>query len=364
VTNEIEVDLGERRYSILLGVNLIGQRGLLDEYLSGKQALIVTNDTVKALYLDALISSLPESMKVDTITLPDGEAHKTLETYARVIDKLVEARHNRTTTVIALGGGVVGDVAGFAAATYQRGVAFVQIPTTLLALVDSAVGGKTAVNHAQGKNLIGAFYQPRCVIADVATLRTLPERELRAGLAEIIKYGVIYDPQFFDWIDEQLERLVTLETDPMIYAVRRSCEIKAAVVRADEREMGERAILNYGHTFGHALETVTGYQQLLHGEAVAIGMVMAADLSMRLGWLPAAQAVRIRELIKRAGLPVVPPSLSSATVLEAMNMDKKVVDGQIRLVLAKGIGEVIVSDGAPTAAILETLNAKDTLCLA
>lgn len=364
MTKEIDVDLGERSYSIRLGENLIGQPGLLDEYLSGTQALIVTNDAVKSLYLDALISSLPKSMKIDTVTLPDGEAYKTLETYALVIDKLVEARHNRTTTVIALGGGVVGDVAGFAAATYQRGVAFVQVPTTLLALVDSAVGGKTAVNHVRGKNLIGAFYQPRRVIADVATLRTLPERELRAGLAEVIKYGVIYDSQFFDWIDEQLERLVTIETDAMIQAVRRSCEIKAAVVQGDERELGKRAILNYGHTFGHALEAVTGYQQLLHGEAVAIGMVMAADLSMRLGWLSAAEAARIRELIKRAGLPVSPPSLSSATLLEAMNMDKKVVDGQIRLVLAKGIGEVIVTDRAPIGAIRETLNAKDTLCLA
>jgi len=364
VTNEIDVDLGERSYSIRLGVNLIGQPSLLDEYFSGTQALIVTNDAVKELYLDALISSLPNSMKINTVIVPDGEAYKTLETYARVIDKLVETRHNRTTTVIALGGGVIGDLAGFAAATYQRGVTFVQIPTTLLALVDSAVGGKTAVNHAHGKNLIGTFYQPRCVIADVATLRTLPERELRAGLAEVIKYGVIYDSQFFDWIDEQLERLVKIETDAMIHAVRRSCQIKASIVQADERELGKRAILNYGHTFGHALEAVTGYQQLLHGEAVAIGMVMAADLSMRLGWLPTTQASRIRDLVKRAGLPVSPPSLSSSAVFDAMNMDKKVVDGQIRLVLAKGIGEVIVTDEASTETIFETLDAKDDLCLA
>ena len=363
MTTELQVDLGDRSYTIRIGQNLLGQPGLLDDCFSGSQALIVTNEIVKGHYLDALMASLPRSVTADCISIGDGEAFKTLDTFANIMDRLVEARHNRTTTVIALGGGVVGDVAGFVAATYQRGVGLIQVPTTLLALVDSSVGGKTAVNHPQGKNLIGAFYQPRCVVADVATLRTLPERELRAGLAEVIKYGVIYDAEFFDWLDERLERLIALETDAMIYAVRKSCEIKTTVVQADEREVGIRAILNYGHTFAHALEALTGYRLLLHGEAVAIGMVMAADLSMRLDWLSAEQAVRIRDLIARAGLPVVPPSVSSTDMLETMGMDKKVIDGRIRLVLAEEIGKVVVTDRAPKATISETLNAKDGLCI-
>ena len=355
------VDLGERSYPIRIGHGLLGNPGLLDEYIPGKQAFIVTNEAVRDRYLEPLLSSLP-SVAADCVCIGDGEAFKTLDTYATLMDRLIAAGHNRTTTVIALGGGVIGDVAGFVAATYQRGVAFIQVPTTLLALVDSSVGGKTAVNHPRGKNLIGAFYQPRCVIADIGTLETLPPRELKAGLAEVIKYGVIYDAAFFDWLSVNLERLLALDGEALVHAVAKSCRIKAAVVQADERETGLRAILNFGHTFGHALESLTGYGQLLHGEAVAIGMVMAADLSSRWGKLPREQARRIKDLIARAGLPVTPPPLSADAMLEAMGMDKKVVDGRIRLVLTDAIGMAALTDQAPEDAIRTTLGAGDALC--
>ena len=357
------VDLGERSYPIRIGHGLLGSPGLLDEYIPGKQAFIVTNEAVRDRYLDPLLSSLP-SVAADCMCIGDGEAFKTLDTYATLMDRLIAGGHNRTTVVIALGGGVIGDVAGFVAATYQRGVAFIQVPTTLLALVDSSVGGKTAVNHPRGKNLIGAFYQPRCVIADIGTLETLPPRELRAGLAEVIKYGVIYDAAFFDWLSVNLERLLALDAEALIHAVAKSCRIKAAVVQADERETGLRAILNFGHTFGHALESLTGYEELLHGEAVAIGMVMAADLSSRWGKLPREQARRIKDLIARAGLPVTPPPLSADAMLEAMSMDKKVVDGRIRLVLTDAIGMAALTDQAPEDAIRATLRAGDALCAA
>ena len=355
------VDLGERSYPIRIGHGLLGRPGLLDEYIPGKQAFIVTNEAVRDRYLDPLLSSLP-SVAADCMCIGDGEAFKTLDTYATLMDRLIAGGHNRTTVVIALGGGVIGDVAGFVAATYQRGIAFIQVPTTLLALVDSSVGGKTAVNHPRGKNLIGAFYQPRCVIADIGTLETLPPRELKAGLAEVIKYGVIYDAAFFDWLSVNLERLLALDGEALVHAVAKSCRIKAAVVQADERETGLRAILNFGHTFGHALESLTGYEQLLHGEAVAIGMVMAADLSSRWGKLPREQARRIKDLIARAGLPVTPPPLSADAMLEAMSMDKKVVDGRIRLVLTDAIGMAALTDQAPEDAIRATLGAGDALC--
>ena len=355
------VDLGERSYPIKIGHGLLGRPGLLDEYIPGKQAFIVTNEAVRDRYLEPLLSSLP-SVAADCMCIGDGEAFKTLDTFATLMDRLIAGGHNRTTTVIALGGGVIGDVAGFVAATYQRGVAFIQVPTTLLALVDSSVGGKTAVNHPRGKNLIGAFYQPRCVIADLGTLETLPPRELRAGLAEVIKYGIIYDAAFFDWLGVNLERLLGLDAEALVHAVAKSCRIKAAVVQADERETGLRAILNFGHTFGHALESLTGYGQLLHGEAVAIGMVMAADLSSRLGHLPREQARRIKDLIARAGLPVKPPPLSADAMLKAMGMDKKVVDGRIRLVLTDAIGMAALTDQAPEDAIRETLEANNALC--
>ena len=360
LTNLI-VDLGDRSYPIRIGRGLLGQPGLLDECIPGKQVFIITNEAVRDRYLDPLLASLP-SVAADCACIGDGEAFKTLDTYAMLMDKLIAGGHNRTTAIIGLGGGVVGDVAGFVAATYQRGVAFIQVPTTLLALVDSSVGGKTAVNHSRGKNLIGAFYQPRCVIADIATLETLPPRELRAGLAEVIKYGVIHDAAFFDWLGANLERLLALDAQALAHAIATSCRIKAAVVQTDERETGVRAILNFGHTFGHALESLTGYEQLLHGEAVAIGMVMAADLSSRWGRLPRGDAGRIKDLITRTGLPVTPPPLSADTMLEAMGMDKKVVDGRLRLVLTDAIGSAALTDQAPEAAIRETLEAGNALC--
>ncbi|MDE0350402.1 MAG: 3-dehydroquinate synthase, partial [Gammaproteobacteria bacterium] len=289
-TLTVTVDLGERSYPIRIGRGLLGQPGLLDPFLAGSQALVVTNEVVGEHYLDRTLAGLPAHVRADVLALPDGEAFKTLATFSDVIDRLVAGRHNRGTTIIALGGGVVGDVAGFAAAAYQRGVPYIQVPTTLLALVDSSVGGKTAVNHPGGKNLVGAFYQPRCVVADLDTLDTLPDRELRAGLAEVIKYGVIFDADFFDWIAAHLSALLARDMDSLGHAVARSCEIKAEVVRTDERESGVRMVLNYGHTFGHALEAVTGYASLLHGEAVAIGMVLAAELAARLGTLPAPSA--------------------------------------------------------------------------
>ena len=351
------VDLGDRSYPIHIGRGLLGRPGLFDDGLAGAQALVVTNDVVGGHYLDRTLASLPGHVRAEAMALPDGEAFKTLATFSEIIDRLIAGRHNRSTTIIALGGGVVGDMAGFAAAAYQRGVAYVQVPTTLLALVDSSVGGKTAVNHPGGKNLIGAFHQPRCVVADLDTLDTLPDRELRAGLAEVVKYGVIFDAGFFDWIETHLPALLARDTDALRHAVARSCAIKAKVVRADERESGARMILNYGHTFGHALEAVTGYGTLLHGEAVAIGMVLAADLAADLGTLPPEAADRIRGVISRAGLPTTPPSTAPGEVLEAMGMDKKVADGRIRLVLPERIGKVQVTDQVPTSAIADAIDA-------
>lgn len=354
----VTVHLADRSYPIWIGRGLLGRPGLLDDFVAGSQALVVTNEVVAEHYLDRTLAALPGRVRADVMPLLDGEAFKTLATFSDIVDRLVSGRHNRSTTIIALGGGVVGDVAGFAAAAYQRGVAYIQVPTTLLALVDSSVGGKTAVNHPGGKNLVGAFYQPQCVVADLDTLDTLPDRELRAGLAEVIKYGVISDGEFFDWIDAHLPALLGRDKDALGHAVARSCEIKAEVVRADERESGVRMILNYGHTFGHALEAVTGYASLLHGEAVAIGMVLAADLAARLGTLPAASAGRIREVVVRAGLPAAPPpSADPDAVLEAMGMDKKVTDGRIRLVLPERIGAVTITDQVLPAAIADALAA-------
>ena len=354
----VTVDLGERSYPIRIGRGLLGRPGLLDAFLAGSRALVVTNEVVAEHYLDRTLAGFPAHVRADVMQLPDGEEFKTLATFSSIIDRLVSDRHDRATTIVALGGGVVGDVAGFAAAAYQRGVAYIQVPTTLLALVDSSVGGKTAVNHPDGKNLVGAFYQPRCVVADLDTLDTLPDRELRAGLAEVIKYGVIFDADFFDWIEIHVPELLARDKEALGHAVARSCEIKAEVVRADERESGRRMILNYGHTFGHALEAVTGYTSLLHGEAVAIGMVLAADLAARLGTLPAASATRIRDVLVAAGLPdVPPPAAAPGAVLEAMGMDKKVADGKIRLILPERIGAVRVTDQVPTTTISDALAA-------
>ena len=352
--NRLDVELDDgRAYPILFGDAMLGTPGLLDRFV-GSQALVVTNAVVGGLYLDRLRHSLAAA-QVDVVRIGDGESHKTLATYASILDALIAKRHNRTTTVVALGGGVVGDVAGFAAATYQRGVGLVQIPTTLLAQVDSSVGGKTAVNHATGKNLIGAFYQPRAVVADVGVLASLPMREYRAGLAEVVKYGVIADAAFFGWLESRMGDLLRRDSAGLVHVVRRCCEIKAEVVAGDEREQGRRAILNFGHTFGHAIEAVTGYDRYLHGEAVAIGMAMAMNLSARLGLCSDDHAARVHALIERAGLPTRASALRAAPILDAMGMDKKVVDGRIRLIVCDGIGRVSVTAEAPPTAIAESI---------
>ncbi len=354
---ELKVDLGARSYPILIGDGLLGTPDVLVPYIGGHQAAVITNTTVGPLFLDKLRASLG-GVAADVIELQDGERFKTLDTYASVIDALMHKRHNRTTTLIALGGGVIGDLAGFAAATFQRGVAFVQVPTTLLAQVDASVGGKTAVNHPGGKNMIGAFHQPRCVLADTATLATLPMREYRAGLAEVLKYGVIWSARFFARLERNTQALIERDAALLAEVIRESCAIKAAVVAEDEREQGRRAILNYGHTFGHALESLTGYGQLLHGEAVAIGMVLAADCACRHGLLDEASAQRIRDLVGALGLPTaMPAAIDPSAALEAMGMDKKVVDGRLRLVLPERIGAVRVTDQVAQADVLATLAA-------
>lgn len=323
--------------------------------IRGKRVAIVTNTTVAPLYLAAVRRTLHDHEPVE-IVLPDGEEHKSLSVLDRVYDVLLRERCDRRTTIIALGGGVIGDIAGFAAATYQRGVPFIQAPTTLLAMVDSSVGGKTGVNHPLGKNMIGAFYQPRGVVIDTDTLKTLPDRELSAGLAEVIKYGLIRDPAFFVWLEANLDALLRRNSDAMAYAIQRSCENKAEVVAADERESGVRATLNLGHTFGHAIETGMGYGSWLHGEAVAAGIVMATDLSRRMGWLTEADVLRVERLLTRARLPVrAPASLSQERFLELMAVDKKVQDGQLRLVLLKAIGEAIVTAEFAPAELQATL---------
>lgn len=354
---ELAVDLGDRSYPILIGEGLLGQGQILAPYIRGNQVMVVTNPTVAPLYLEVLRAALGD-VQTDIVELEDGERFKTLESYARIVDTLMERRHNRSTTIVALGGGVVGDIAGFAAATYQRGVSCIQVPTTLLAQVDSSVGGKTAINHPLGKNMIGAFHQPRCVLADTGTLATLPEREYRAGLAEVLKYGVIWDEPFFGWLEAHATGLLNRDAEALAYAVRLSCQTKAQVVARDERESGLRAILNFGHTFAHAIETLTGYEQLLHGEAVAIGMVLAAECSVRHGVLPQPEAARILQTVRALGLPsAIPPGLDPTAMLEAMGLDKKVVDGKLRLVLARRIGEVFVTDEIDQGALLATLQA-------
>ena len=355
MSDRIDVALpDERSYPILLGDGLLGTPDLLEPYL-GNQALVVTNAAVAGLYLPQLRRCLVGVDQVDVVEIGDGETFKTLATYAAILDALIEKRHNRSTTVVALGGGVVGDVAGFAAATYQRGVGFVQIPTTLLALVDSSVGGKTAVNHPAGKNLIGAFYQPRAVIADVGVLATLPEREFRAGLAEVIKYGIIADATFFAWLESHIDDLLNRDPASLVHAVRRSCEIKAEVVADDEREQGRRMILNFGHTFGHAIEAVTAYERFLHGEAVAAGMVMAMDLSVRLGRSSDRDAKRARRLIERSGLVAEALDVDEEAMLDAMGMDKKVMDGRLRLIVCDGIGAVSVASDVPEQTLRQTI---------
>ena len=352
-TRSITVELGERSYPIFIGSGLLGGGFDLSAHVRGPDCLVVTNETVEPLYLDALVANLT-GKQVRVISLPDGEAYKTLETVEDILDTLVENGANRDTTVVALGGGVVGDIAGFAAACYMRGVDFVQAPTTLLAQVDSSVGGKTGVNHASGKNLIGAFHQPRAVLIDTGTLKTLPDRELKAGLAEVIKYGAIVDADFFAWIEDNLEALIARDADALAAAVQRSCELKAEIVAEDERESGRRALLNFGHTFGHAIEHCQGYGEWLHGEAVAAGMVMAAQLSAN----DAALAGRIEKLLERAGLPTRPPVIAANDLLAAMSLDKKVQGKQLRFVLLRSLGDAFVTSDYDTARLETVLEAS------
>ncbi|KUJ82883.1 3-dehydroquinate synthase [Microbulbifer flavimaris] len=346
--NRLTVELGERSYPILIGQHLLADASNLAPYIRGRQVMVVSNETVAPLYLQKLLAGLAgcELERVDHLELPDGEAFKNLDTLNRIFDALLERRHNRSTTLIALGGGVVGDMTGFAAASYQRGVDFIQVPTTLLSQVDSSVGGKTGVNHPLGKNMIGAFYQPRLVLADMDSLSTLPPREFSAGVAEVIKYGLICDSEFFGWLEANMGRLMARDPEALAFAVERSCRDKAEVVAADERESGRRAILNFGHTFGHAIEAVQGYGQWLHGEAVAAGMVMAAELSRLRGDIPVALVDRIRQLLAAAELPVsAPEAMTVDEFLDAMAVDKKVIDGRLRLILLRELGEAaIVSD--------------------
>ena len=338
----LRVELGSRSYPILIGEGLLGERALFEECVRARDILIVSNTVVAPLYLGALESSLKPRRVVATI-LPDGESHKTLANLARLLDVLVANRLGRDCSVVALGGGVVGDMAGFAAATYQRGVDFVQVPTTLLAQVDSSVGGKTGVNHPGGKNLIGAFHQPVAVVADTRTLATLPARELRAGLAEVIKYGLICDAEFFSWLEAHIEELLAGDAVALARVIRRSCEIKAEIVGRDEREQGDRALLNLGHTFGHAVESATGYREWLHGEAIGAGLVMAACMSRDSGYLSAEDLERVTRLVARAGLPTHVSNVKPDTALAHMRIDKKVQAGRIRLVLLRGIGSAFVT---------------------
>ena len=346
----LHVELGDRRYPIHIGANLLSSSSLLGGAIKGRQAVVVTNETIAPLYLDAVLKQLPDNIMVTSVILPDGEQYKTWQTLGDIFDQVLRARHNRSTTFIALGGGVVGDITGFAAACYQRGVDFIQIPTTLLAQVDSSVGGKTAVNHPLGKNMIGAFYQPTTVVIDTSTLTTLGAREYAAGLAEVVKYGLIYDAEFHAWICTNRSQLVARDVDTLRYAIQRSCEIKAEVVAADERESGLRAILNLGHTFGHAIETHMGYGAWLHGEAVAAGMVMATRLSATRAWVETGLVTELEQLLADLGLPVwAPKDMTSETFIDLMALDKKVIDGQMRFVLLSALGSAMVVDDVTKA---------------
>ncbi len=354
----VRVALGERAYPIHIGAGLLGRTDLVLPHLPARRVAIVSNTTVAPIYLDRVALPLEAAgVRVTRVLLPDGESHKGWPALNLVFDTLLGARCDRQTTVIALGGGVVGDLAGFAAATFMRGVPLIQIPTTLLAQVDSSVGGKTGINHPLGKNMIGAFHQPQLVLADVETLNTLPPRELSAGLAEVIKHGLILDAGFFEWLETHMDRLVAREPEALTHAVRRSVEIKAEIVARDERETGDRALLNFGHTFGHAIEAGLGFGTWLHGEAVGAGMVMAADLSCRLGHLGSADVDRVRRLVARAGLPVAAPAFGPERYLDLMSFDKKAQGGRVRFILLNHLGSAYIRSGAPTEPLAETLAA-------
>lgn len=352
----LTVELGERSYPILIGEGLLQDAEILRRSVPHRDVLIVSNTVVAPLYMSRLTAIL-DSSRVVEVVVADGETHKTLATLARILDVLVANRFGRDCLVVALGGGVVGDMAGFAAASYQRGVPYIQVPTTLLAQVDSAVGGKTGVNHPGGKNLIGAFHQPAAVIADTATLKTLPPRELRAGLAEVIKYGLICDPAFFAWLEAHLDECLAAEPNALAYVIRRSCEIKAQIVGQDEREAGQRALLNLGHTFGHALEAASRYERWLHGEAVGMGLLMAAAMSRECGLLDESALNRTARLLERAGLPIKAAGVEAHSVIEHMRIDKKAQAGRVRLVLLRAIGDSFMTADYSDAALQRTVSA-------
>ena len=352
----LKVELAGRSYAIHIGRNLIGDASLILPHLKRKHVAVVTNTTVAPLYLEQLTLSLQAAgVSVLPIILPDGEAYKNTQTLNTIYDALLQNRCERSTTLIALGGGVIGDLTGYAAATFLRGVPFIQIPTTLLSQVDSSVGGKTGINHPLGKNMIGAFYQPQVVLADIDTLKTLPPREFSAGMAEVIKYGLMRDADFFDWLEGNVEALMALDEQALSYAIYRSCQNKADLVALDEHEQGDRALLNLGHTFGHAIENAMGYGVWLHGEAVAAGTILAADLSQRLGWLTSSDSKRVTDILRAANLPVTAPNLGVERYLDLMGHDKKVEDGKIRLVLQQGIGKAVISSDYAADKLKETL---------
>jgi len=350
----LRVALGERAYPIHIGSGIVDDAALYGPHVVDGSAAVITDETVAPLYLAAVRRALGHA-KVTEILVKPGEETKSWQTLNRIFDEMLKARCGRDTLVVALGGGVVGDLAGFAAAVYQRGVPFIQVPTTLLAQVDSSVGGKTAINHPLGKNMIGAFHQPRAVVADVATLATLPDRELRAGLAEVIKHGLALDAGFVDWLEWNIEKLITRDPEALAYAVRRSCELKALIVAEDERESGARALLNFGHTFGHAIEAGAGYGAWLHGEAVAAGMVMAAELSRRQGMIGEADVERVRALVARGGLPVAGPKLGADRMLELMALDKKAAQGKLRFILLESIGKAVMRGGVDEGSVRKAI---------
>jgi len=353
----LTVELGERSYPIFIGSGILGERDFIAPYLAGRQAVVISNTTVAPLYLDRLRRALPGDTTVTEVILADGEQYKTLASLEEIFDRVLGAGHNRTTTFIALGGGVVGDIAGFAAACYQRGVRLLQVPTTLLSQVDSSVGGKTAVNHPLGKNMIGAFHQPAAVIIDIDTLQSLPRRQLSAGLAEVVKYGLICDAPFYTWFCDHVDRLLAREPAALAEAVERSCADKARVVVGDEREAGLRAVLNLGHTFGHAIEAEQGYGSWLHGEAVATGMLLALRLSAARGWIEQAEVERFTSLLQRMELPLEPPAdMGAACFLQHMRRDKKVQDGRLRLILLAAIGSACIVDDVSDAELIALLD--------
>ncbi|XP_050227114.1 3-dehydroquinate synthase, chloroplastic [Mercurialis annua] len=358
----VEVHLGDRSYPIYIGSGLLNQPELLQRHVHGKKVLVVTNTTVAPLYLDKVVDALTRdnpNVSVESVVLPDGEKYKNMEVLTKIFDKAIESRLDRRCTFVALGGGVIGDMCGYAAASYLRGVNFIQIPTTVMAQVDSSVGGKTGINHPLGKNLIGAFYQPQCVLVDTDTLNTLPDRELASGLAEVVKYGLIRDPEFFEWQEKNMQKLMLRDPSALAYAIKRSCENKAEVVSLDEKESGLRATLNLGHTFGHAIETGLGYGEWLHGEAVAAGMVMAVDMSYRLGWIDDSIVKRVDKILRQANVPTSPPESMTVEMFKSvMAVDKKVADGLLRLILLKGpLGNCVFTGDYDRKALDDTLRA-------